>query len=179
VAVNTLQRVITINPNTIEFRDMRLREQTQRLIAEVAVIPLVQTIVRHALLPSLFKPHAWPPVAAAHRACRVPRKLTRPAPREFPMGCQRLRPVQGRHWSVEFLTHVGPMRAAARFRRRLAGGIGIVVAAPRVRAEVFGSLALTGRGHGTDKALLMGFEGHEPTLASTPTHSRYARPHPR
>ena len=32
----------------------------------------------------------------------------------------------------------------------------------RVRAEVFGSLALTGRGHGTDKAVLMGLEGHWP-----------------
>jgi anthranilate/para-aminobenzoate synthase component I/L-serine deaminase len=31
-----------------------------------------------------------------------------------------------------------------------------------VRAEVFGSLALTGRGHGTDKAVLMGLEGHWP-----------------
>jgi L-serine dehydratase len=31
-----------------------------------------------------------------------------------------------------------------------------------VRAEVFGSLALTGRGHGTDKAVLMGLEGHMP-----------------
>ena len=34
----------------------------------------------------------------------------------------------------------------------------------RVRAEVFGSLALTGRGHGTDKAVLMGLEGHMPNL---------------
>src|SRR5690606_40719755 len=34
----------------------------------------------------------------------------------------------------------------------------------RIRAEVFGSLALTGRGHGTDKALLMGLEGHLPNL---------------
>ena len=40
---------------------------------------------------------------------------------------------------------VGPMRAAA-----------------RIRAEVYGSLALTGRGHGTDKAVLMGLEGHWP-----------------
>jgi hypothetical protein len=32
----------------------------------------------------------------------------------------------------------------------------------RVRAELFGSLALTGRGHGTDKAVLMGLEGHWP-----------------
>ena len=31
-----------------------------------------------------------------------------------------------------------------------------------MRAEVFGSLALTGRGHGTDKAVLMGLEGHWP-----------------
>ena len=31
-----------------------------------------------------------------------------------------------------------------------------------MRAEVFGSLALTGRGHGTDKAVLMGLEGHYP-----------------
>lgn len=34
----------------------------------------------------------------------------------------------------------------------------------RLRAEVFGSLALTGRGHGTDKAVLMGLEGHMPNL---------------
>ncbi|MFA7541902.1 MAG: L-serine ammonia-lyase, partial [Lysobacterales bacterium] len=32
----------------------------------------------------------------------------------------------------------------------------------RVRADLYGSLALTGRGHGTDKAVLMGFEGHYP-----------------
>ena len=31
-----------------------------------------------------------------------------------------------------------------------------------MRAEVFGSLALTGRGHGTDKAVMMGLEGHWP-----------------
>ena len=31
-----------------------------------------------------------------------------------------------------------------------------------MRAELFGSLALTGRGHGTDKAVLMGLEGQLP-----------------
>ena len=38
-----------------------------------------------------------------------------------------------------------------------------------MRAEVFGSLALTGRGHGTDKAVLMGLEGHmaEPDRSRT------------
>ena len=59
---------------------------------------------------------------------------------------------------------VGPMRAAARFVDRWlvqAGHIGDVA---RIRAEVFGSLALTGRGHGTDKAVMMGLEGHMPNV---------------
>ena len=64
---------------------------------------------------------------------------------------------------------VGPMRAAARFIERwLVEGCGTgepgadLARTARVRAEVFGSLALTGRGHGTDKAVLMGLEGHWP-----------------
>jgi L-serine dehydratase len=32
----------------------------------------------------------------------------------------------------------------------------------RVRAELYGSLAMTGRGHGTDKAVLLGLEGAHP-----------------
>ena len=67
---------------------------------------------------------------------------------------------------------VGPMRAAARFVQRWlvqsghpdgdAGDGSDLARTARVRAEVFGSLALTGRGHGTDKAVLMGLEGHWP-----------------
>ena len=62
---------------------------------------------------------------------------------------------------------VGPMRAAARFVQRwlIEGGAGDgseLQRTARMRAEVFGSLALTGRGHGTDKAVLMGLEGHCP-----------------
>src|SRR5688500_5141798 len=57
---------------------------------------------------------------------------------------------------------VGPMRAAARFVRRWLEEPGRLTDTVRVRAEVYGSLALTGRGHGTDKALLMGLEGHFP-----------------
>ncbi len=57
---------------------------------------------------------------------------------------------------------VGPMRAAARFASRWLDEGGVLERTARVRAEVFGSLALTGRGHGTDKALLMGLEGHLP-----------------
>ena len=56
---------------------------------------------------------------------------------------------------------VGPMRAAREFALDLerAGEL------PRVRAVVarlYGSLALTGKGHGTDRAILLGLEGAEP-----------------
>src|SRR5688572_7289980 len=57
---------------------------------------------------------------------------------------------------------VGPMRAAARFVQRWLQESGRLKDVARIRAEVFGSLALTGRGHGTDKAVLMGLEGHMP-----------------
>ncbi|PNS07434.1 L-serine ammonia-lyase [Solilutibacter silvestris] len=57
---------------------------------------------------------------------------------------------------------VGPMCAAARFVEHRLKESGKLEQVARVRAEVFGSLALTGRGHGTDKALLMGLEGHWP-----------------
>src|SRR5690606_34281843 len=59
---------------------------------------------------------------------------------------------------------VGPMRAAARFVEHHLAEAGRLRDVARVRAEVFGSLALTGRGHGTDKAVLMGLEGHWPNL---------------
>ena len=62
---------------------------------------------------------------------------------------------------------VGPMRAACRFVHRWLQENGDtpgseLARTARIRAEVFGSLALTGRGHGTDKAVLMGLEGHWP-----------------
>ena len=57
---------------------------------------------------------------------------------------------------------VGPMRAAARFIERWLIDNGDLERTTRLRAEVFGSLALTGRGHGSDKAILMGLEGHWP-----------------
>jgi L-serine dehydratase len=57
---------------------------------------------------------------------------------------------------------VGPMRAAARFVSRWLVEPGRLQSVARVTAEVFGSLAMTGRGHGTDKAILLGLEGHYP-----------------
>jgi L-serine dehydratase len=59
---------------------------------------------------------------------------------------------------------VGPMRAAARFCERWLVEAGTLDRVARVRVELYGSLALTGRGHGTDKAVLMGLEGHWPNL---------------
>ncbi|MEG3191362.1 L-serine ammonia-lyase [Lysobacter sp. D1-1-M9] len=59
---------------------------------------------------------------------------------------------------------VGPMRAGARFIERWLIENGDLERTARIRAEVFGSLALTGRGHGTDKAVMMGLEGHRPNL---------------
>jgi L-serine dehydratase len=57
---------------------------------------------------------------------------------------------------------VGPMRASARFVTRWLEERGILHNVARIRGELFGSLAHTGRGHGTDKAVLCGFEGEWP-----------------
>ncbi|WP_300615740.1 L-serine ammonia-lyase [Dokdonella sp.] len=57
---------------------------------------------------------------------------------------------------------VGPMRAAARFVSRWLEEPDVLGRVVRVRCELFGSLALTGRGHGTDKAVLCGLEGAQP-----------------
>ena len=57
---------------------------------------------------------------------------------------------------------VGPMRAAARFVERWLVQEGNLAECARVKIELYGSLALTGRGHGTDKAVLLGLEGQWP-----------------
>ena len=54
------------------------------------------------------------------------------------------------------------MLAAARFVGRWLADVGRLGNVSGVQVEVFGSLAMTGRGHGTDKALMMGLEGHYP-----------------
>ncbi len=57
---------------------------------------------------------------------------------------------------------VGPMRAAARFAERWVIERDNLAQVKRVRCELFGSLAHTGRGHGTDKAVILGLEGELP-----------------
>jgi L-serine dehydratase len=56
---------------------------------------------------------------------------------------------------------MGPMRAACRFARDLEER-GLLPRVARVRTELYGSLALTGLGHATDRAMLLGLSGHEP-----------------
>jgi L-serine dehydratase len=56
---------------------------------------------------------------------------------------------------------MGPMRAACRFVRELADRH-VLDRVDCVRVELFGSLALTGLGHGTDRAVLLGLAGNEP-----------------
>ena len=55
---------------------------------------------------------------------------------------------------------MGPMRAARRFALELADA-GLLYRVAAVRAELYGSLALTGIGHGTDRAVLLGLSGEE------------------
>lgn len=54
---------------------------------------------------------------------------------------------------------VGPMRAARQFALKLAPQLAEV---DHIRTDLYGSLALTGKGHSTDVALILGLEGYTP-----------------
>lgn len=56
---------------------------------------------------------------------------------------------------------VGPMRAAAQFRRSLTQSP-LLDRIAGVRVTCYGSLAATGKGHGTDTAILLGLLGEDP-----------------
>ncbi len=56
---------------------------------------------------------------------------------------------------------VGPMRAANRFLARLKER-SLLETTNSITIELYGSLALTGIGHGTDKALILGLLGEQP-----------------
>lgn len=56
---------------------------------------------------------------------------------------------------------VGPMRAARRFAAELAER-GLLPSVARVRTDLYGSLALTGKGHATDRAIILGLAGERP-----------------
>ena len=61
---------------------------------------------------------------------------------------------------------VGPMRAAANFVADLEAA-GHLARVADVRVELYGSLAATGRGHGTLPAVLLGLEGYRPETIET------------
>lgn len=56
---------------------------------------------------------------------------------------------------------VGPMKAAREFLLLLKQQANLAQTT-RVQADLYGSLALTGKGHGTDKAVILGLAGEQP-----------------
>ena len=61
---------------------------------------------------------------------------------------------------------VGPMRAARQFVARIERD-GLLARVASVRAELYGSLGATGKGHGSDKAVLLGLMGEHPDTVDT------------
>lgn len=57
---------------------------------------------------------------------------------------------------------VGPMRAAGDFVEHVTQA-GRLATVSRLATELFGSLALTGRGHATDRAVILGLSGESPS----------------
>ena len=58
---------------------------------------------------------------------------------------------------------LGPWRAAERFLRE----IGDISKIEKVQIKLYGSLAKTGKGHGTDIAVMMGLSGADPVTFDT------------
>lgn len=61
---------------------------------------------------------------------------------------------------------VGPMSAAARFAEGLQRDA-LLSSTQTVKVELYGSLGATGKGHGSDKAVLLGLEGEQPSTVDT------------
>ncbi|MDI4235580.1 L-serine ammonia-lyase [Bradyrhizobium sp. Arg237L] len=68
---------------------------------------------------------------------------------------------------------VGPMKAAARFAESVELA-GLLPRVARVRVDLFGSLAWTGKGHGTDKAVILGLAGQLPDTVDPDDADRIA-----
>ena len=63
---------------------------------------------------------------------------------------------------------VGPMRAAYQFISDIEKN-GRLDEVANIRIELFGSLAMTGEGHATDIAVLLGLEGEKPEAVDPPS----------
>ena len=59
---------------------------------------------------------------------------------------------------------VGPMRAAGKFIEHV---LELPTQTSRIKTELFGSLGHTGKGHGSDVAILLGLEGAQPEVIDT------------
>jgi L-serine dehydratase len=67
------------------------------------------------------------------------------------------------------------MKASYRFAQELNEKL-ILSQTSKIYIELFGSLAMTGKGHGTDRALVLGLEGHQPeTLDIEDSHAALAK----
>jgi L-serine dehydratase len=66
---------------------------------------------------------------------------------------------------------VGPMRAARRFAEMLAAD-GSIADVSTLGIELFGSLGFTGKGHGSDRAILLGLEGEDPATVEVDAVAR-------
>jgi len=66
---------------------------------------------------------------------------------------------------------VGPMRAARRFVERLVAD-GQLEQVAAIKVELFGSLGFTGRGHGSDRAIVLGLEGEDPATVDVDSVAR-------
>jgi L-serine dehydratase len=66
---------------------------------------------------------------------------------------------------------VGPMRAARRFAERLEAD-GVLAGVEGIKVELFGSLGFTGKGHGSDRAIVLGLEGEEPATVDVDSVAR-------
>jgi L-serine dehydratase len=69
---------------------------------------------------------------------------------------------------------MGPWRAAQRFLDRC-GELGLFARIAEIRVDLYGSLAKTGHGHGTDVAVILGLAGEDPVTCDTAgIHDRVA-----
>lgn len=169
LTISGLKRRIAIDKHAAEFARARLRQHFHGLVAQVAIVALVQDQSHRKALNAALQP------------CRNRRKtriaaFTLTSPASMAVSTFDLFKIGIGPSSSHT---VGPMRAAERFVHRWLLDAGRLQDVVRIRAEVFGSLALTGRGHGTDKAVLLGLEGNRPNLidpTSSPLRSSASAP---
>src|SRR5687767_7515891 len=63
------------------------------------------------------------------------------------------------------------MRAARRFAERLEADA-LFGQVTSIKVELFGSLGFTGKGHGTDRAVILGLEGEDPATVDVDSVAR-------